>query len=63
MNIVFVVQYREHAYLYIDQVYCVTETEEDAIIACEILNGLDEVATSGYEKVDYVTYGDFVEKD
>ena len=63
MNVVYVVQYSDNEHPFIDQVYCVTETEQDAIILSEEANTRDGVIQAGYEKVEFISAEDIIAQD
>jgi len=63
MNVVYVVQYSDSEHPFIDLIYCVTETEEDAIVLSEEIGAMDHVLEAGYEKVEYVTEEEMVVQD
>jgi len=63
MNYVYVVQYSNNEHPFIDQVYCVTETEEDAIILSEEAGTRDGVIQAGYEKVEFIAAEDIIEEN
>jgi len=63
MNSAYVVQFSDEEHPFIDRVYCVTETLEDAIIISEAVTGMDGVFQAGYEKVEYIASEDTIEEN
>ncbi len=51
----YVVQFRDYDHNFIDQIYGIAETEEEARIISKGLEGMEDVAEAGYEEIPYIT--------